>query len=97
MAFAPGAPHPDEAEHHAGEAGDEVQGPASLRPGRLPQHRQDSRANAAGRVPAARQRAHARRPAARGPQLGSGGGGPGASSPRQQRVDPAADFKPVFT
>lgn len=77
--FTPGAAHADEAEHHAGEARDGVRRPSSLRPGRFSQHRQDSDAHAAGRVPAARQRANARRPAAPRSQLRPHGRSAGAS------------------
>lgn len=83
-----GPAHADQAEHHAGEAGPEVRGPPSLRPRRLTQHRQDRGPHAAGRLPAARQRAHARRPAAVGAQLGSGGRSSASSQPPLQRLDP---------
>lgn len=87
----PGPPHSDEAEHHAGEAGPEVRGSSSLRAGRFAQHRQDSHPHAAGRVPAARQWAHARRPAALGPQFGSRGRSSSTSQPPQQRLDPGTE------
>lgn len=87
----PGPAHADQAEHHAGQTGSEVRGPPPLWPGRLSQHRPDSAAHAAGRVPAARQRTHARRPAALRAQLCPRGRGPAAAEPPQQGLDPETE------
>lgn len=81
-----GVPNTDQAQHHAGEVGSDVQRPSSLWPGRLTQHRQDSCPDAAGRLPATRQRTHARRPAVVRSQLGSRGRSPSTTQPPQQGV-----------
>ena len=83
-----GPAHADEAQHHVGEVGSEVRRPASLRTRRLPKHRPDRPAHAAGRLPAARQRAHARRPAAVRPQLGAGGRSAAAAQPQEPGLEP---------
>lgn len=84
---ASGPSHPDQVEHHAGEAGLEVRGPPSLRPGRFAQHSQDSHTHAAGRLPAARQRAHALRPVDDSSQLGTGGRSSCTTQPSQQKLE----------
>lgn len=84
----PGPPHTDQAEHHAAEAGSEVWGSSSLWAGRLAQHRQDSHAHAAGRLPAACQRTHARRPAALCSELSTCWRSSPATQPPQKTIDP---------
>lgn len=83
----PGSPHADKVEHHAGEARSEVRRSPSLWAGWFTQHSQDSSAHAAGRLPAARQRAHARRPAAVGSQFSPCGRSSATVQPPQQRLE----------
>lgn len=84
----PGAAYSDEAEHHAGETRPDVRRSSSLRARRLTQHSEDSCPHAAGWLPAARQRAHARRSAALSSQLSACGRSSASTQPPQQGLEP---------